>query len=142
MAAAGLALLTSTARAETREDGDLWINFSFNGNLGGGWQGQFELHPRFQDDGKRFLQFLTRVAAGHEVARGMTLWGGYAHTEFAATAGHNPNEERVYEPGELRLRQARRGFDHVAYAPGGKVAVERAGYGLADPAAGAVYYPA
>ncbi len=85
------------AAAETEHDLGGWLNLTAQGDAGrkGAWFA--EVQPRLQDDLGRLDQFLLRGAIGYKLARGLTLYQGYAHVVVPVRGGADLDEDRAFQ---------------------------------------------
>lgn len=107
-------LLPCAARAETREDEQLWINVTVQGSIKDELVYFAEAQPRFGGGASRLEQLLLRPAIGWRATPRLTLYQGYAHVVLPIEGGRDRNEERSFQqatwnagrvgPGDLSTR--------------------------------------
>ena len=90
-------MMPAPLAAETEHDLGGWLNLTAQGDLTrkGAWF--VEVQPRLQDEGGRLDQLLLRGAIGYKIARGLTLYQGYAHVVMPVSGGADINEERSFQ---------------------------------------------
>lgn len=99
--------LPSGAAARTTHDSQLWLNFSAQGDLGGGMIWAADVQPRLSNDLSRPSVLLSRVAIGHEVTERITIYQGFVYQELFD--GQGRNERRSYQQADLDVASGRWG---------------------------------
>ncbi|WP_294394384.1 DUF2490 domain-containing protein [uncultured Sphingomonas sp.] len=83
--------------AETVHDEQTWVNATVMGTLPDSRIAYFvEVQPRYSLGHGRLEQLLLRPAIGVELAKGLTVYGGYAHVVLPIENGRDRNEERLF----------------------------------------------
>ncbi|MEH3048374.1 DUF2490 domain-containing protein [Sphingomonas adhaesiva] len=92
-------LAATPAAAETEHDLGGWLNVTVQGHWGKNGAGAWfaEVQPRLQDDLGRVDQVILRGAVGYKVARGLTLYQGYAHVVMPVSGGTDIGEDRTFQ---------------------------------------------
>lgn len=83
---------SGTARAQTTEDEQLWLNLTAMGPVSGDLIYFAEIQPRFGDGVSRPDQTILRGALGWRLSSNVAIFQGYAHVNLA-----NANEERSFQ---------------------------------------------
>lgn len=97
--AAAVVLAPSIAEARVRQDRQLWVNLSAQGNLGKERLWTAELHPRVGQDLSAPTALLGRVAVGLVVSKRVTLHQGFVYQEVFD--GQPRNEKRPYQQADF-----------------------------------------
>lgn len=95
--AAFAAIPSFSARAETIQDTQAWVNLTAIGSVSGDIAYFAELQPRFGDGVSRRNQLLLRGAIGWKLSPSVTLYQGYAHVETPVKKEPSFNEERSFQ---------------------------------------------
>ncbi|WP_375249157.1 DUF2490 domain-containing protein [Sphingomonas sp.] len=90
-------LVSTPAAARTDHNLGFWLNLTAQGKVAGRGAWFVELQPRLQDELSRVDQVLARTAVGYEVAKGLTLYQGYAHIFLPVAGTGDPNEDRLFQ---------------------------------------------
>jgi hypothetical protein len=97
------------AAAQVTHDAGAWANLTVQGASARPVAWFVELQPRIQDDLGRVDQVIARGALGRTVARGLTLYQGYAHVAMPVRGGRDLNEERLFQQVSWVISGLRRG---------------------------------
>jgi hypothetical protein len=91
------AAAATSARAETTQDEQAWLNLTAMGPLSGDVVYFAELQPRVGDHVSRLDALLLRAAVGLKLSPKVTLYQGYAHVVTPVEGGRDVNEERSFQ---------------------------------------------
>ncbi|SEI84477.1 Protein of unknown function [Sphingomonas sp. OV641] len=94
-------LIPSSSLARTRQDRQLWINFSAQGNLGKKTLWGAEVQPRIGQNMSAPTVLLGRLAIGFVVNRRLTLHQGIVYQELFDDRPRN--EKRTYQQADLDI---------------------------------------
>ncbi|TZG28004.1 DUF2490 domain-containing protein [Sphingomonas montanisoli] len=92
-----LAALSTPALAATRQEEQVWINFTAMGSLKGDLVYFAEIQPRLNGDAGPIDQLLMRPAIGWKLSPALTIYQGYAHVEVPREGRGDRNEERSFQ---------------------------------------------
>lgn len=87
----------ASARAETVQDEQAWLNLTAMGAVSGDVVYFAELQPRVGDSVSRLDALLLRGAVGLKISPRVTLYQGYAHVVTPVEGGRDINEERSFQ---------------------------------------------
>lgn len=93
----------TTARAETRQDEQAWVNLTAMGTVTDKLVYFAEFQPRIGDGVSRLDALLLRGAVGWKLSPTVTLYQGYAHVISPIEGGRDVNEERSFQQLNLAL---------------------------------------
>jgi hypothetical protein len=93
----------TTARAETRQDEQAWVNLTAMGTVTDKLVYFAEFQPRIGDGVSRLDALLLRGAVGWKLSPAVTLYQGYAHVISPIEDGRDVNEERSFQQLNLAL---------------------------------------
>lgn len=93
----------TTARAETRQDEQVWVNLTAMGKITEKLVYFAEFQPRVSDGVSRLDPLLLRGAVGWKLSPSVTLYQGYAHVISPVEGGRDINEERSFQQLNLAL---------------------------------------
>lgn len=97
------------AAAQVTHDAGAWVNVTVQGASARPLAWFVEVQPRLQDDLGRLDQVILRGALGKKVAKGLTLYQGYAHVAMPVRGGRDLNEERLFQQVSWVVPGLRRG---------------------------------
>ena len=93
--------LNSAAQARVRQDRQLWLNFSAQGNLNKRAIWVAEVQPRLARDLSVPSVLLGRIAAGYRLTNSVTVYQGFVYQELLD--GAERNERRSYQQADFDL---------------------------------------
>jgi hypothetical protein len=98
IAALSLLAVTTIVRADTEEDGRIWLNLNAQGALpieNLYWYA--EVQPRWRDEGDEFDQRLLRPAVFHKLTPAASVWFGYANVLTHLETTGTTDEDRLWQ---------------------------------------------
>ena len=90
-------VVAAPARADTREDEQVWVQFVAQGQIAGKVVYLAELQPRYGNNASGLAQMIVRTAVGVKISDRVTIYQGYANARTPAADRADTVENRSFQ---------------------------------------------